>query len=137
LQLLLAYGESREKENPMKRQNNRDQSNKGRRVFAMGGGLAGLVAFLAVGLLPALVYGGFAGVTLAAAILGHPIDGSGFAKAMVVGGMVLGLLCTASLFTLAGAAVGTGLFSLSQAVARRELSQANGENAAAAEGNGK
>lgn len=84
------------------------------RAFAFGGGVVGLVTFLAVGLLPSLVYGGFAGATLAAALLGHPVDGGLFARAIVVFGMVTGLLATAGVFVVGGAALGSLLHGLAR-----------------------
>ena len=76
------------------------------------GGIVGLVGYLAIGLLPSIVYGGFAGVTLAAALFGTPIDASWMARGVVVFGMVIGLLATAALFVVVGAALGAGFYSV-------------------------
>jgi hypothetical protein len=76
------------------------------------GGIVGLVGYLAIGLLPSIVYGGFAGVTLAAALFGTPIDASWMARGVVVFGMVVGLLATAALFVVVGAAMGAGFYSV-------------------------
>ena len=92
-------------------------------TFVFGGGIAGLVSFLAVGLLPSIVYGGFAGVTLAAAILGHPVGGSILARGIVVFGTVVGLLATAAIFVVAGAALAAGLYSAMRALVHREDAQ--------------
>jgi hypothetical protein len=81
------------------------------KTYTFFGGVLGLIIFLTVGLLPAIVYGGFAGVTLAGAILGTPIGTSILAKALVVFGMVTGLLGTASIFVVLGAIFGTGVGS--------------------------
>jgi hypothetical protein len=90
----------------------------GYRTFGLGGGIVGLVTFLALGLLPSIVYGGFAGVTLASAILGGPVDSSLFARGLVVAGMVVGLLGTAAIFVVIGAALGSGVYSLARSFAR-------------------
>ena len=61
----------------------------------IGAGI-GLIAFLAVALLPALLYGGYAGVLLAGGIFG----------------MVLGVTAVAALFAVAGAAAGAAVGAL-------------------------
>lgn len=95
----------------------------GYRTFAFGGGIVGLVTFLAVGLLPSIVYGGFAGVSLASAILGGPVDASLFARGLVVFGMVVGLIGTASIFIVIGAALGSGVYSLARSFAPTPATQ--------------
>jgi len=97
------------------KKNDSPQPHRNERAFAFGGGIVGLIAFLVVGLLPSLVYGGFAGATLAAALLGHPVDGSLMARAIVIFGMVTGLLATAGVFVVGGAALGGLLHSLARA----------------------
>jgi len=80
------------------------------RTFSFGGGVVGLVTFLVVGLLPSIVYGGFAGVALASAILGGPVGVSIFARTLVVLGMTIGLLGTAGIFVVLGGALGAAIF---------------------------
>ncbi|MDF1562548.1 MAG: hypothetical protein P1V51_05870 [Deltaproteobacteria bacterium] len=104
----------------MKTQNT---SNSGERTFAFGGGLLGLVAFLAVGLLPSLVYGGFAGASLAAGLLGHPVDASVMARGITIFGMVAGLLATAGVFVVVGAVVGSTLHALARSTIKAEAGQ--------------
>ena len=74
------------------------------------GGIIGLVAFLVVGLLPSLLYGGYAGVMLGAAIFGSPIHESVFAQATVVLGVLSGVLAIAGVFVLGGAIVANGVY---------------------------
>ena len=90
----------------------------GSRTFAFGGGIVGLVTFLFVGLLPSIVYGGFAGVTLASAILGGPVEGNLLARGLVVFGMVIGLLATAGIFIVIGAALGAGVYGIARSFVR-------------------
>jgi len=80
---------------------------------AFVGGVVGLLAFLLIGLLPSVLYGGYAGVILASAIFGSPISASLLAKGTVIAGIVFGLLATAAVFVVGGAVVGTGLANLS------------------------
>jgi len=84
--------------------------------FTFWGGALGLVAFAFVGLMPSLVYGGFAGAILAAGILGHPVDAGLLARGIVAFGMLIGLLATAALFVVTGAASGSGVHVLVDAV---------------------
>jgi hypothetical protein len=88
------------------------------RSFAFGGGVVGLVTFLFVGLLPSIVYGGFAGVTMASSILGGPADGSLLGRGLVVFGMVVGLLGAGGVFIVIGAALGAGAYGLVRSASR-------------------
>jgi len=80
------------------------------------GGVLGLIVFLGVGLLPSLLYGGYAGVILGSAIFGSPIHESAFAQATVVLGVLSGVLSIGAIFVLAGAIVATGIHGLIRAV---------------------
>jgi len=66
----------------------------------------GLALFLAIALLPSLLYGGYAGVLLAGGIFGTPLEATFLARALIVFGMVLGVTAVASLFAVGGALVG-------------------------------
>lgn len=79
----------------------------------IGAGL-GLALFLALGLLPALLYGGYAGVLLAGGILGTPVTASLAVRALIVFGMVLGVTAVGSLFAVAGAAAGAAVGALTR-----------------------
>ncbi len=74
----------------------------------IGAGL-GLASFLTFGLLPAMLYGGYAGLMLAGGILGTPVGPSILAHALIVFGMALGVAAVASLFAVAGAVVGSAV----------------------------
>ncbi len=98
--------------------NAKTNRSSGSRTFAFAGGIAGLVTFLLVGLLPSIVYGGFAGVTMASSILGGPADGSLLGRGLVVFGMVVGLLGAGSVFIVIGAALGAGAYGLVRSASR-------------------
>lgn len=89
------------------------------KTHALVGAGAGLVAFLAVGLLPTILYGGYAGVLLAGAMAGTPVEASFAVRALIVAGMVLGVTLVAALFAAAGAAAGTAIGALTSGSARR------------------
>ena len=80
----------------------------------IGAGL-GLATFLAIALLPAMLYGGYAGVLLAGGIFGTPVTASLGVRALVVFGMVLGVTAVGSLFAVAGAAFGAAVGAMVRA----------------------
>jgi hypothetical protein len=96
------------------------------KTFALVGAGIGLAVFLAVALLPALLYGGYAGVLLAGGIFGTPVEPTFLVRALIVFGMVLGVTAIASLFAVAGAAAGVAVGALTKGatVAKKADSQA-------------
>jgi len=93
------------------------------RKIAVTGAAVGFVLFLVVGLLPALLYGGYAGLLLATGIFGAPVEASLLTRGLVMFGMALGVFGTAALFVVTGAAAGTALAAV--------VAQWYGERAAA------
>ena len=83
-----------------------------RKTSTLVGAAVGLAFFLAVGLLPSLVYGGYAGLLLAGGIFGTPVRATFLVRALVVFGMVLGTVGVGSLFTVSGAAFGAAVGAL-------------------------
>jgi hypothetical protein len=82
---------------------------KRNKVVAVAGAAVGFALFLAVGLLPAVLYGGYAGLLLASGIFGAPLPGHVFARGLVAFGSLLGVLATAAVFAVAGAASASGI----------------------------
>jgi hypothetical protein len=80
-----------------------------RKAGTLIGAGVGLVLFLAVALLPSLLYGGYAGVLLASGIVGAPVKATLLVRGLIVFGMVLGVTAVASLFVVAGAAAGAAV----------------------------
>jgi hypothetical protein len=76
------------------------------------GSAVGLTTFLAIGLLPAMLYGGYSGLLLAGGILGTPVTATLAARAFIVGGMVFGVTGVASLFAVVGAVAGAAINAL-------------------------
>lgn len=76
------------------------------------GAVVGLALFLAIGLLPALLYGGYAGVMLAGGIFGTPIAATFWVRALIVFGMVMGVCGIGALFTVGGAVAGAAFSTL-------------------------
>ena len=93
----------------MKRYSNKPKST--RRSGAFAGGSVGLVLFIIFGLLPSLLYGGYAGVALAGGIFGMPIHVNVLAQAVAIFTTLVSVLGTAAVFVLLGATVGMTLAS--------------------------
>jgi hypothetical protein len=87
------------------------------KTFALVGAGIGLVAFLALALLPSILYGGYAGLLLAGGIVGTPVQATFLVRALIVFGMVLGVTGIASLFAVMGAVAGAAVGALTGAVA--------------------
>ena len=76
----------------------------------------GLALFLALALLPAILYGGYAGLLLAGGIVGTPVQPTFLVRGLIVFGMVLGVTGIASLFAVMGAVAGAAVGALTAAV---------------------
>jgi hypothetical protein len=89
----------------------------------IGAGIA-LAVFLAVGLLPSMLYGGYAGVLLAGGIFGTPVQATILARALIVFGMVMGVVGVGSLFAVMGAVAGAAVGALTSLTVARPAAQA-------------
>jgi hypothetical protein len=88
----------------------------------VGSGIA-LALFLAVGLLPAMLYGGYAGLLLAGGIFGTPVAATLLPRALIVFGMVMGVVAVGSLFAVLGAAAGAAVGALTSVTLRKPAAQ--------------
>jgi hypothetical protein len=88
----------------------------------VGAGI-GLALFLAVALLPSILYGGYAGVLLAGGIVGTPVQPTLVVRALIVFGMVLGVTGVGSLFAVLGAMAGAAVGALTSLGARKPAPQ--------------
>ena len=79
------------------------------KTVAIAGAAVGFALFLGVGLLPALMYGGYAGLLLATGIFGAPVQPGPLTQGLVIFGMALGVFGTAAFFAVAGAAAGSAI----------------------------
>ncbi len=75
----------------------------------LAGTAVGFVSFLIVGLVPALYFGGFAGLILAGGLFGAPVPQTLLAQGLVIFGMVLGVLAVGAMFLVGGAFLGSML----------------------------
>lgn len=89
------------------------------RTHSLVGAGIGLVLFLAVGLLPTILYGGYAGVILAGGLFGTPVAATFVVRALIILGMVLGVTAVAALFAVAGAAAGAAVGALTSGAGRK------------------
>lgn len=83
-----------------------------RRTPRLVGAAVGFAAFLAVALVPSLLYGGYAGVLLAGGIFEAPLPPSLAMRALIAFGMAMGAAGAGSLFTVGGAAAGAAVSML-------------------------
>jgi hypothetical protein len=88
----------------------------------VGAGI-GLALFLALALLPSILYGGYAGLLLAGGIVGTPVQATLLVRALIVFGMVLGVVGVASLFAVLGAMAGAAVGALAGAGAKKPVAQ--------------
>jgi hypothetical protein len=91
-----------------------------RKSYTLIGAAVGLAVFLAIALLPSLLYGGYAGVLLAGGIVGTPVKATLLVRGLIVFGMVLGVFGVGALFAVGGAAVGAAASVLAGAVPEHE-----------------
>ena len=82
------------------------KSNSSLKLFGVIGAGFGLVLFLALALLPSMLYGGYAGLLLANGIM-NTTQPTLITKAFVFFGMALGCAGVASLFAVCGAVCGS------------------------------
>jgi hypothetical protein len=75
--------------------------------FTFTGSALGFIAFLLVGAIPGLLYGGYLGLMMTGALFGVPVKATILAKIITGGGMLLGLLATLFFFLVLGAIAGT------------------------------
>ena len=94
-----------------------------RKTPSIIGAAVGLALFLAVALLPALLYGGYAGVLLAGGIFGTPVQPTFLVRALIVFGMVLGVTGVGALFAVGGAVVGAALAALTGVPAKKDAAK--------------
>ncbi len=88
----------------------------------VGAGI-GLALFLAIALLPALLYGGYAGLLLAGGIFGTPVEPTFLPRALIVFGMILGVVAVGSLFAVLGAVAGAAVGALTSVTTGRPAAQ--------------
>jgi hypothetical protein len=88
----------------------------------VGAGI-GLALFLALALLPAVLYGGYAGLLLAGGIFGTPVQATFLVRALIVFGMALGVAGVGSLFAVCGAAAGAAVGALLSLSSRKPAAQ--------------
>ncbi len=79
------------------------------RKFTIAGAVLGLALYVLVGALPALVYGGYAGVALVGWLFGTPVQVSLASRAIVLFAMGSGVVLVGAMFVIGGAVAGTAI----------------------------
>jgi hypothetical protein len=96
-----------------------------RKTPSIVGAAVGLALFLAIALLPALLYGGYAGVLLAGGIFGTPVQPTFLVRALIVFGMVMGVTGVGALFAVGGAVAGAAVGTLAGSASKKPAAEAN------------
>jgi hypothetical protein len=96
-----------------------------RKTPSIVGAAVGLALFLALALLPALLYGGYAGVLLAGGIFGTPVQPTFLVRALIVFGMVMGVTGVGALFAVGGAVAGAAVGMLVGGTAKKPAADAS------------
>jgi hypothetical protein len=98
-----------------------------RKSYTIVGAGIGLALFLFLALLPSLLYGGYAGVLLAGGIFGAPVKATLLVRALIVFGMVLGVVGVGALFAVCGAAAGAAVSVMVGALPEHEAKRLEGK----------
>jgi hypothetical protein len=85
----------------------KDRIEKSQKTLTYIGAGIGFAAFLVLGAVPGMLYGGYAGLAMAGNLLGTPVEPTLLAKAIAVGGIIFGSLASLFLFLVVGAFCGT------------------------------
>ena len=83
-----------------------------KKTFSITGAVVGFLLFIVFAMFPAFLYGGYAGVMLASGIFGQGVHPSFFVRALIIFGSVMAVIGVASLFTVAGAVIGSAVYNL-------------------------
>jgi len=89
------------------------------RTFSLVGAGVGVVVFLAVALLPSLVYGGVAGVQLAGGLFGSSNAPTAGVHVFILLGIMSAVTAVGALFAALGAAAGASIGVLTRATVLR------------------
>jgi len=94
-----------------------------KKVPTLVGAGIGLALFLAVALLPAMLYGGYAGLLLAGGIFGSPVQPTLLPRILIVFGMGMGVVAVGSLFAVLGAVSGAAVGALTSITVRKPAAE--------------
>ncbi len=90
------------------------------------GAAVSFLAYIAVGAVPGILYGGYMGLSMSSALFGNLAEPTVLARVITGGGMVLGLCASLFFFLVAGAFLGT-LAGLPFAGVLRRMAEAEPE----------
>ena len=98
-------------------------TNPSKKLPTLFGAGIGLAVFLAIALLPAMLYGGYAGLLLAGGIFGTPVTPTMLPRMLIVFGMAMGVVAVGSLFAVVGAAAGAAVGALTSVTVRKPTAE--------------
>jgi len=80
------------------------------------GAAIGGIGFLIFGIMPGFFFGSYGALLVMNHLLGAPVEPTVLVRVVVAGGILLGIVCVASVSIVTGAIVGTGIGYLLEAV---------------------
>jgi hypothetical protein len=91
----------------------------GKDVVRMGtkiGAAVGVVAFLAFGIIPGFFFGSYGSLIVISHLMGGPVEPTAIVRVVMAVGILLGIVCVASVSIVVGAILGTGVGYLMEGV---------------------
>ena len=80
------------------------------------GGVLGAIAFLVVGIVPGFYFGSYGTLVLLSHLFGGPLQATVLVRIATAAGIMVGIICMASVSIVVGAVFGTAIGYLSEAV---------------------
>lgn len=91
----------------------------GKDMVKMGtkiGAAVGVVAFLAFGIMPGFFFGSYGSLIVISHLMGGPVEPTAIVRVVMAVGILLGIVCVASVSIVMGAILGTGVGYLMEGV---------------------
>jgi hypothetical protein len=79
------------------------------------GAAVGVVAFLIFGIIPGFFFGSYGSLIVISHLMGGPVEPTLLVRAVMAVGILLGIVCVASVSIVSGAILGTGIGYLAEA----------------------
>ena len=91
------------------------------------GGVLGAIAFLVVGIVPGFYFGSYGTLVLLSHLFGGPLQATVLVRIATAAGIMVGIICMASVSIVVGAVLGTAIGYLSEVVTSPSRAKAPAE----------
>ncbi len=91
------------------------------------GGVLGAIAFLVVGIVPGFYFGSYGTLVLLSHLFGGPLQATVLVRMATAAGIMVGIICMASVCIVVGAVLGTAVGYLSEVVTSPSRTKATAE----------